>query len=491
MAQLAFFWVSFARPFARFCGHMPAGSDPIPRAHAPLAQGFVWTALAAALSAGFGAAALLALLLGFELPLADWWLPLVQVHGFAQAFGWLGLFIMGVSLYFVPRFSGTPLRWPALQQAIWVLTGAAMLGRLTGQLWLSGEPGNGAGAGVLGLAGLAGGLAVLCYLLLLASALRRAPRHQAITQVKPFLLTALCGWLLAGALGTGAALRAALRGEALLEAPWHRLSLDLFAALVLLPVAFAFSLRTFPLYLRLAPARWPVRPFALFYLAACALDFLPPLLWPGATGLTVQGLGKALKGGALLVFVWNLDLLLRRKLPWTAEQELPSQPRRFHPPTRPGMPDYGEFGHFERLLQAAYLCLALAGLLELWNGIAALRGTDPPWVPDALRHLYLAGFGTLLLLGMAPRMIPGFVGRRRVAHPWLVDLSGGLGLAAALSRVAPVALAPFLPEAYPALATWSSYLFGVSGGLGWLAVACLALNLGATLAAPRAGEKAA
>ncbi len=449
--------------------------------HAPLSLGFVHTALAAALSAGFGGAVLLAALLGFELPLEDWWLPLVQVHGFAQVFGWLGLFIMGVSLHFVPRFSGTPLRWPALQSAVWALTGTGIAGRFAGQFWLSQDPESSAGAWVLGLAALAGWLAVLSYLLLLGGSLRRAPRHRAIAAVKPFLLTALAGWLGASSLAGWTALQAAFQGEAQLHMQWHRLSLDLFAALVLLPVACAFSLRTFPLYLRLAPARWPVRPFALCYLGTCALEFLPPLILPGETGFAAQGLGRALKGAALLVFIWNLDLLFKRKPPWTAEQELPSQPRRFHPPTRPGMPDYGEFGHFERLLQAAYLCLALAGLLALWNGIAALMGEPPPWAPDALRHLYLAGFGTLLLLGMAPRMIPGFVGRRRVAWPWLVDLSGGLGLAAALLRVAPVALAPFLPEQYPALGVWASYLFGISGGLGWLAVGCLAVNLGVTL----------
>lgn len=452
-----------------------------PPSHAPLALGFVWTALASALSVGFGAAALLAALLGFELPLEDWWLPLVQVHGFAQAFGWLGLFIMGVSLYFVPRFSGTPLCWPALQSAVWALTGMAIAGRFAGSCWLSQDPESSAGAWVLGLAALAGWLAVLCYLLLLGGSLRRAPRHQAIAAVKPFLLTALAGWLCSSALGAWTALQAALAGEAQLDQQWHRLSLDLFAALVLLPVAFAFSLRTFPLYLRLAPPRWPVRAFALGYLGSCALDFLPPLLLSGETGFVVQGLGKALKGAALLVFVWNLDLLLRRKPPWTAEQELAPQPRRFHPPTRPGMPDYGEFGHFERLLLAAYLCLALAGLLELWNGVAALFGGEPPWDPDALRHLYLAGFGTLLLLGMAPRMIPGFVGARRVAFPGLVDLSRWLGISAAWGRVAPVALAPFLPEQYPTLGIFASYLFGISGGLGWLAVGCLAVNLGVTI----------
>ncbi|MGY8827397.1 MAG: hypothetical protein ACKVJG_26360 [Candidatus Latescibacterota bacterium] len=59
---------------------------------------------------------------------------------------------------------------------------------------------------------------------------------------------------------------------------------------------------------------------------------------------------------------------------------------------------------------------------------------------SALRHVYLAGFGTLLLLGMAPRMGPGFVHRRGLASPLLVDLSFFLGMAAVSLRLCPISL---------------------------------------------------
>ncbi len=34
----------------------------------------------------------------------------IQAHGHAQLFGWVGTFILGVSLYVLPKFCGRPLR---------------------------------------------------------------------------------------------------------------------------------------------------------------------------------------------------------------------------------------------------------------------------------------------------------------------------------------------------------------------------------------------
>jgi hypothetical protein len=41
-------------------------------------------------------------------------------------------------------------------------------------------------------------------------------------------------------------------------------------------------------------------------------------------------------------------------------------------PTRPGLPDYGEFGRFERLVYAAYIWLVLAAGCDIVTGLAAL-----------------------------------------------------------------------------------------------------------------------
>jgi uncharacterized protein involved in response to NO len=442
-------------------------------AHAEFSTGFVHWGLLLALSAGFGLAALLAGQLAFDLSLGYWWPVLVQVHGHAQVFGWLGLFIMGVSLYFVPRFAGAPLRFAAL--APWSASllggGIALRAGALGAL----HAGYGPWRWGLGLATLAECLAVFLYAFLLLSALRGAdPRHRAIRPLRPYFLSALAGWALSILVVNFPALKAFYLGTGVLDPAWGRLGLDLFAGMVLLPVAFAFSIRTFPLYLRLPAVRWNVQGLAQLYLLALGLEMIPRALELGM-GMAiprVHGLGQLLKGGAVLAFIWKIDLLTRRQPPWIIErQEEPPPKPRFHPKPRPGLPDYGEFGHFEWLVYAAYAWLAVGAALEVYSGAGALLGQWRPFAEDGLRHAYLAGFGSLLLLGMAPRLIPGFRHQRGPAFPWLVDLTFWLASGSALLRL----LHFFVPEML-----WTGalpWLFGISGLLGWLAVAALAINL--------------
>ena len=69
---------------------------------------------------------------------------------------------------------------------------------------------------------------------------------------------------------------------------------------------------------------------------------------------------------------------------------------------------------------------------------------------------------------MAARMLPGFSGKSRIANPRLVLATYWFGNLAVLFRLAPL-FAPSFAGANLAL--------GSSGALGWLAVACLAVNL--------------
>ena len=68
---------------------------------------------------GFALASILTLTPLSGIPLGTWWAALVQTHGHLQLFGWAGLFVVGVALYFLPRLRGAPLAWPALLP--WVL----------------------------------------------------------------------------------------------------------------------------------------------------------------------------------------------------------------------------------------------------------------------------------------------------------------------------------------------------------------------------------
>ncbi len=98
--------------------------------------------------------------------------------------------------------------------------------------------------------------------------------------------------------------------------------------------------------------------------------------------------------------------------------------------------------------------------------------------PDAVRHLYLMGFITLLIFGVGTRMVPGLLHARRVARPGLVSAMLWLGNAAMIGRVVLVGLpGPFWQGAPPWVVAGARIAFAWSGILGLAAVFCLALNL--------------
>lgn len=398
---------------------------------------------------------------------------LIQLHGHAQVYGWIGLFIIGVSLYFIPRFAGVPLRFASLGSWIAACIAASIVLRaLAFAAFAAVSPYWVALLSFSALTFLAG---VGAYIFLLFSTLRAVDPHRtAIRPLFPYFFAALCGWSATAIIVQLLTLQAIEERSGLLHPHWNAWCIDLFVGSVLLPVAFAFSIRTFPLYLRLTAVRWNVERYFFVYMGCFLLAMLAGAysLWSGREVELVEGCARLGKGVVLVVFVWKLDLLTRRVKAWIVEREgePPSEPLRHRRP-RPGMPDYGEFGHFEWLVYAAYGWLVCAALLDIYSALGILGGEWAVFDASALRHVYLAGFGTLLLLGMAPRMVPGFVHRRGPASPLLVDLSFFLGMAAVSLRLLP----------YFAPTTWWSEIqmqfFGVSGLCGWLAVAALAVNL--------------
>lgn len=345
----------------------------------------IYLALTTALLAGFGYAAVLAVLLSYGLPNGSWWVPMIQAHGHAQLMGWTGLFIIGVSLYFVPRLTGKPLRFPSWGKWIGLLIGGGILLRSIIQPLLEVVATGLARAFLrwgMGLAGVAELVGVGLYLVLLVATMRGSlqgrPRP-AFGEVKLFLMTMFAGWLLYSLLTTWLTVAAACQGNSLLDMAWNRYAADLYLGLVLLPVTMAFSVRTFPLYLRLPPPRWPVQKVGLLYLLGFAVeqgtvllrltDVLVDISW----GIRLETVGQGIKGLALLWFVWELDVLLRRKSPWTVERiGTPSEAVRKRP--RPRLPDYGEFGRFEWLLYSAYGWLVLAALFEVGMAVGVLVG---------------------------------------------------------------------------------------------------------------------
>ena len=107
------------------------------------------------------------------------------------------------------------------------------------------------------------------------------------------------GWLLYAGLNAALLIHMAATGAVTVNQPWDDFALNLFIDLVLLPVAFAFSVRMFPLYLRLPAPAWPVNKVGLVYLffyALQTLPTLPPFLsMAPETVFSFQRLGNAAK----------------------------------------------------------------------------------------------------------------------------------------------------------------------------------------------------
>jgi uncharacterized protein involved in response to NO len=469
-------------------GAMEAGAAPV-RRQVAFRAGFVWVPLAAAIFAGFGLAAHLSFVIGFGFQLGPAFPALVQAHGHAQLVGWAGMFVMGVSLHFIPRLASVPLTHPRWVGAILWLTGTGLALRIVGQLVLA----YGVGPVPLDVlrwlvvaSGILEGAGILLYLVLVIGSVRGTGdirTQPAFGAVRPFFGMMVVGWLVYASVNLIGLVDMGLRGRASVNHAWNAFAVQSFIDLVLLPVAMAFSVRLFPMFLALSAAFWPVRGTAYAYLVGACLQLVTPVLAPfgleGRARDLIVGFGGLTKGCVILWFVWGLDLLTRRRPVERPARFLQIGPER--PPTRPGLPDFGEFGRFELLVYSAYLWLVGAALYEIANGAGILMDGSVVVGPSVVRHMYLLGFITLLIFGVSVRMLPGFVNKRAVALPALVLATFWLGNTAALFRVIPLILPVLVTDLTPAVGRLAQCAFGLSGILALAAVILLSINLVWTL----------
>jgi len=442
------------------------------RVHEP----FVFAAIFFALTAGFGYAAILVGAMALQIPLGTWWLAMVQAHGHAQLFGWAGLFVLGVGLFFLPRLRGTTLARPELARyalASWVV--GITLRALSQPL--SAIPGIFIPRDLLRAALAGSGIIepIGAFLIFaMAAATLRVARplgpDAPIRPVVPFLAIAVASFALATILNAVLSIAAALSNNFLFPSSWDDALTHLLIYGFIIPLAIAMSVRNLPLFMRLAaPPKGELLPLSVAYVTGLVLRLLGGIEQPFVNYHTFAALGTVLESGALLVFIWMLDVILRRKPTWTTTRVAPPPDYvETRQPTRKNYPDHGEFGRFELPVISAFLWLALASVVAIIDAIAALLNAPMLFNPDIERHAITVGFITLLIFGMAVRMLPGFSGKSRVASTKLVLATFVLGNLAAFCRVATL----FVPGSIAA-----GIAYGSSGAIGWVAVACLSLNL--------------
>jgi heme/copper-type cytochrome/quinol oxidase subunit 1 len=104
-------------------------------------------------------------------------------------------------------------------------------------------------------------------------------------------------------------------------------------------------------------------------------------------------------------------------------------------------------------------------------------GSAPLITSYATLHMYFMGFISQLIFAMAVRMLPGFLHKRRVARPGLVEATFWLANASAVGRVALFLLPAGWLSLLPGLRLGVRLAFALSGLFGLAAVLVLAINL--------------
>ncbi len=442
-------------------------AQPLPTRQAVTHEGpfsfrsYLVAAFALALTAGFGTGAYLAAAAWIQPLPGTLWPALVQMHGHAQLFGWAALFVFGILFHLLPRMRGAAptLARPALPLLGLYLTGVLL--RLGGQLALALAGGAGFWALLLGAGALLELAAGLGFTAIIARILRAGPSlatRQGLSAALPLLILSALSYVSATLLAGGGGLVAALARSAAIPAALAASSETLALYGFLLGIAFGVSARMLPLFLTvpgISAAR--LRALAALLALGVAGRAIEPWL-DAATGILAGATGSLALGLAFLLYVWELDLPLRRRpVPWRANLERRNAAlRAAGKPDRGIMPDNGEYGRFEWAVVPAHTWLALAGLLALAAGAGRLLGWPVAGLHDAERHAVAAGYLTALMLGMAVRLLPNFTGRH-LRHLWLVDiLAATLALAAAGRTGGPILAALgvswALAGALPALA---------------------------------------
>lgn len=440
-----------------------AGADPLPERRAArllaafIASGLFFLALPGTFM-GVGNLLLIAAQQAPGAPKPAW----IQAHGQAQILGWVGSFILGISLYILPKFRGIALRPLALGWCIWGLwTGGVAIRWLAGIAVLPAHP------SLIAAAALElGAFALSQYLLVVvpARAARRTRRDGHGAQRRTGALDAGSALGIAGFCGLGIALLVNL-GAALATAPeaaayppgWDARWVELAVWAFIVPIAVGYSTRFVTVFLALRPARFsqsvglgPYRIRLGSLLAAVVAALMVAALAGFFAAADILALAFA------VVAVWALRI--------------------FAPAARPPKLA-GVYRGYPAFIRLAYGWLLVgAGLGLAAHSLPALTG-----LPGAARHAITVGFIATLIFALGPRILPNFLNSRQLhsrglmaASLWLLTCGCGL-------RVVSEAMA------YGSPAGWAWRVLPISAFTELGAVLLFVANLALTLAqSPRA-----
>ncbi len=353
-------------------------------------RAFIKTAIIISLTTGctLGAITLAAMALGGSV--GTYWASITQAHGHTQIFGWVGLFVMGIAYHVLPRLKATELKGRSLAQAsFWIMLVGLLLRAVSQPFAVNATVGNLLMlSGVLELAGVS----LFAYVMLKTFFSSDQPRDF----FEKWVLASV-GWFWITAVAT-LAIDIFLARNALdvvpnaIEVPFLHISLFGFVGTII----FGITLRTIPLFMGLKPVNkkafdvifWIINPV----IAAKALALLLNGYGVGAAGAALPWLA-VLEWTAVMAFVYYLNIFRRPEIDISAE---------------------GADRGYEKYIKIAYAWLTLAvTMTSAYLVYEAITGQEVPHAfVGAYRHALTVGFISMMIMGMASRIIPVFAGVR-------------------------------------------------------------------------------
>ncbi len=412
------------------------GMTPPPIKEDTVYYSYVKAALLISVTAGctFGAGILSYMALKFNYYIAP--ASLIQSHGHAQLFGWVGLFVMGFAYYIVPRVKNTDLyAWQITYISFWTMLVGTLLRTL-----LQAQPVSSLAvlipvSGVLQLVGCL----VFCYVLVGTIRSSQLPREI----FDKFFVAGLIWFLVS--ISQNLYLDQYLYRNATMEIPstLHAHLVHVFLFGFVLMFIFAVNLRTVYAFLDVQRPRALLVNVAFWVINASILLSFFEYLLPWLTYALV---------GAIFLFIYGL--------------------RVFERPTKE-LADVIMDRSYEKTIKTAYVWL-IVGLL--------LRAMVPSLEDSALtahlfhgssNHAITVGFISMMMVGYASKMVPTFRGVNiyslRLSELTFYLLNLGIFL-----RV----FFQLLVAAYPAMAY---PVVGVSGWIEVTALGCFAYNIWKTM----------
>ncbi len=320
----------------------------------------------------------------------------IHAHAHAMIFGWVGLFVMGFAYQSFPRFKNTTLWRPGLANLSFYLMLAGTVGRMSAEMLIHSAAGLalGAFASAVELAAIVIFLIVL-YKIASQSLEPHNPYEKfLVASFFWFFVQAILSDIFFFAKATADGEQELVRRIALIDGPLRDIQLLGFAALIIAGV----SQRFVPLVYGLRRPRTD-RLSLIFILMNLSL-VLNVLSYVAVltTGDLAWGLG--LEFAYLLMPLWAVMLAVQLGVFTT-----PSQPDRTF-----------------KFVRAAYVWLILATAMMpffLVYGIATHQGFAHSYM-GAHRHAFTVGFITMMIMGVAARVVPILAGvdARKLSNLW-------------------------------------------------------------------------